>query len=390
MKHKLMDNNISISDNRTVINFLKRNPILTNSKKVQEFENKWSKWLKVKYSVFVNSGSSANLLSMSYLKTIFSNGEVIVPTITWVSDITSVLYCNFKPVFVDINLSNLAINEEKIEKAINENTRAIFLTHVLGLNGLTDKILKIAKKKNILLIEDVCESHGAIFKKKKLGTYGQISNFSFYYAHHMSTIEGGMVCTNNKKIYEKLRIIRGHGLLRESKDNKFKSYFANKYKNLNSEFLFLFPGYNFRSTEINAVYGINQLKNLDKNNKKRVKNFSIFLQNLDKNKYFTEFDTNGSCNYAFILIFNKVFRNMSFRARFEKILRKNNIEFRRGLSGGGDQTQQPYFNYFGIKKRIVGDLKNTKIVHNFGYYIGNYPSLKKSKIMSICKLLNSI
>ena len=390
MKHKLMDNNISISDNRTVINFLKRNPILTNSKKVQEFENKWSKWLKVKYSVFVNSGSSANLLSMSYLKTIFSKGEVIVPTITWVSDITSVLYCNFKPVFVDINLSNLAINEEKIEKAINENTRAIFLTHVLGLNGLTDKILKIAKKKNILLIEDVCESHGAIFKKKKLGTYGQISNFSFYYAHHMSTIEGGMVCTNNKKIYEKLRIIRGHGLLRESKDNKFKSYFANKYKNLNSEFLFLFPGYNFRSTEINAVYGINQLKNLDKNNKKRVKNFSIFLQNLDKYKYFTEFDTNGSCNYAFILIFNKVFRNMSFRARFEKILRKNNIEFRRGLSGGGDQTQQPYFNYFGIKKRIVGDLKNTKIVHNFGYYIGNYPSLKKSKIMSICKLLNSI
>ena len=390
MKHKLMDNNISISDNRTVINFLKRNPILTNSKKVQEFENKWSKWLKVKYSVFVNSGSSANLLSMSYLKTIFSKGEVIVPTITWVSDITSVLYCNFKPVFVDINLSNLAINEEKIEKAINENTRAIFLTHVLGLNGLTDKILKIAKKKNILLIEDVCESHGAIFKKKKLGTYGQISNFSFYYAHHMSTIEGGMVCTNNKKIYEKLRIIRGHGLLRESKDNKFKSYFANKYKNLNSEFLFLFPGYNFRSTEINAVYGINQLKNLDKNNKKRVKNFSIFLQNLDKYKYFTEFDTNGSCNYAFILIFNKIFRNMSFRARFEKVLRKNNIEFRRGLSGGGDQTQQPYFNYFGIKKRIVGDLKNTKIVHNFGYYIGNYPSLKKSKIMSICKLLNSI
>ena len=166
MKHKLMDNNISISDNRSVINFLKTNPILTNNKKVQEFENKWSKWLKVKYSVFVNSGSSANLLSMSYLKTIFNNGEVIVPTITWVSDITSVLYCNFKPVFVDINLSNLAINEEKIEKAINKNTRAIFITHVLGLNGLTDKILKIAKKKKILLIEDVCESHGAIFKKK--------------------------------------------------------------------------------------------------------------------------------------------------------------------------------------------------------------------------------
>jgi len=147
MKHKLMDNNISQLDNKNVINFLKKNPILTNHKKVEEFEKKWSKWLGVKYSVFVNSGSAANLLSISYLRTLYKNGEIIVPTITWVSDITSVLYCNFKPVFVDINLDNLAANEENIKKAINKNTRAIFITHVLGLNGLTDKILNIAKKK---------------------------------------------------------------------------------------------------------------------------------------------------------------------------------------------------------------------------------------------------
>ena len=147
MKHLLMDNNITNEDNKKVIQFLKKNPRLTNGPQVEKFEGEWSKWLGVKYSVFVNSGSAANLASMAYLRTKFKDGEIIVPPITWVSDITSVFYANFKPVFVDININNLAMNEDLIEKAINKNTRAIFLTHVLGLNGLTDKILKIIKKK---------------------------------------------------------------------------------------------------------------------------------------------------------------------------------------------------------------------------------------------------
>lgn len=384
-----MENNISPDDNKKVINFLKTNPRLTNGKQVEKFEQQWSNWLNVKYSVFVNSGSSANLASLTYLRTIYQDGEIIVPPVTWVSDVLSIFYSNFKPVFVDINLHNLAMNDEIIEKAINKNTRAIFLTHMLGLNGLTDKLLKIIKKKKILLIEDVCESHGAKFKNKKLGTYGQISNFSFYYAHHMTTIEGGMVCTNHRKIYEKLRIIRGHGLLRESKDKIFKKKIADKNKKINKEFLFLYPGYNLRSTEINAIYGQNQLKSLNKNNYKRTVNFNLFLENLNKEKYFIDFEVKGSSNYAFIVIFNKPFRNMIFRKKFEKTLIKFNIEFRRGLAGGGNQTMQPYMKFI-KKKKIIGQLKNTNIVHNYGYYIGNYPSLKKDKIFKICKILNSI
>ena len=147
LNHKLMDNNITAQDNDAVIKFLKTNPILTNSKKVKKFEEMWSKWLGVKYSVFVNSGSSANLVSISYLRTIFNSGEIIVPTLTWVSDVTSILYANFKPVFVDINLDTLSIDDAKLEKAINKNTRAIFLTHLLGLNGLTEKNIKDCKKK---------------------------------------------------------------------------------------------------------------------------------------------------------------------------------------------------------------------------------------------------
>ena len=146
--HKLMEDNISSKDLNNLINFIKKNPILTNNKKVLEFEKEWSNWLGVKYSIFVNSGSSANLLSIAYLKTIFKKGEIIVPTLTWSSDIASVFHNNFKPVFVDINLNNLAMSIEEIKKKTNKNTIAIFLTHILGINGLTNDLISFCKKKN--------------------------------------------------------------------------------------------------------------------------------------------------------------------------------------------------------------------------------------------------
>lgn len=390
MKHHLMNNNITFDDNQKVINFLKTNPRLTNGKKVIEFEKRWSKWLGVKYSVFVNSGTSSNIISLAYLKTKYTQGEIIVPALTWVSDITSILYNNFKPVFVDINLNNLGAAFDKIEKAVNKNTRAIFLTHVLGFNSLSDKLLRLIKKKKIFLIEDVCESHGALYKNKKLGTFGNISNFSFYYAHHMSTIEGGMVCTNDKEIYNTIRILRSHGMLRESNDKKFKDKFISLNKKLNKEFLFLYPGYNFRSTEINAVYGINQLKRLNTNNKKRNRNFKFFLDNLDKNLYYTKFDLVGSSNYAFTILLNEKYRNKYFRDKFEKKLGSHGIEFRRGMAGGGNQVMQPYLSSYKKKFRIFGTLQNTNIIHDYGYYIGNYPDLDKHKIKKICNILNTL
>ena len=391
--HPLMANNITKKDNEQVIRFLKTNPKLTNGDKVKEFEKKWSQWLGVKYSVFVNSGSSANILSLAYLRTIYpSGGEIIVSSLNWVSNVNSILYAGFTPIFVDVNLNNLGASIDQIKKAISKKTVGIFITHILGFSAYTDKFLVNLryKKKKIFLIEDVCESHGAQFQKKKLGTFGDLSNFSFYYAHHMTTIEGGMVCTNNRKYYESIRIMRSHGMLRESTDYKFKENISKKYSYLNKDFIFLYPGYNFRSTEINAVYGLNQLKRLDKNNKKRVDNFKFFIKNLDKKKYFTDFYLKGSCNYAFVIIFNKNCRNLIFRKRFEITLKKYRIEFRRGTSGGGNQTIQPYLWYFNKKIKKNFKLNNIKIIHNYGYYLGNYPDLTKDKINNIVKILNSI
>ena len=387
--HPLMDNNISKDDVSAIIKFLKKNKkrIFTQSKKVEDFENKWSKWLGVKYSVFVNSGSSANLLTLLIIKILHGTGEVIVPTLTWISDVASVIQNNFKPVFVDINPKTLCMDENHILKNINNNTKAVFITHAQGFNGLSDNLLKILRKKNIILLEDVCESHGATFKNKKLGTFGLISNFSFYYAHHLSTIEGGMICTSDKKIYELARMLRAHGMARESGNKKFEKSMIRKYPNLSPKFIFLYPAYNFRNNEISAIIGINQLKRLTKNIVIRRKNFEIFLNHLDSKFYRTNYQLKGNSNYAFPLVLKK--KNLKNRDLLEKVMKQNKIEFRRGNAGGGNQLRQPYLKNI-VRKINYKYFKEVDHVHFYGYYIGNYPSLKERKILDICKILNNI
>jgi len=387
--HPLMHQNFTYSDTRAVTKLFKeKNLILTQSKKVKKFEKKWSQWLGVKYSVFVNSGSSANLLTISLLKILYKKRkEIILPTLTWVSDINSVIQNGFKPVFVDINPNNLCMDENELLKKINKNTLAVFLTHVQGFNGLSQNLINILKKKKIHLIEDVCESHGATFNNKKLGSFGKISNFSFYYAHHMSTIEGGMVCTNDKKIYELAKMLRSHGMVRESNNASFERKMINKNPKLSPKFIFLYPAYNFRNTEVGAVIGLNQLKSLNKNNKKRKDNFKLFLKLLDKKKFKTDFEIKGSCNYAFPLILRKA--DFKFRNILENKMKKYGIEYRRGNAGGGNQLRQPYLKPY-VKNVNFTNFKEVDHIHFFGYYIGNYPSLSFDKIRKLVKILNSI
>ena len=386
--HPLIHNNFEKNDLSLASNFLKKNNILTQSKNVKLFEKKWSEWLGVKYSIFVNSGSSANFLSILAFGMLNKNkGEIIVPSLTWISDIVAVIKNGYKPTFVDINLSNLSMNIDQVISKINKNTRAVFITHAQGFNGLNQKLLNFLKKKKIKLIEDVCESHGAKYKGRKLGTFGEISNFSFYYAHHMSTIEGGMICTNNKKIYEICRILRSHGMAREMSDKKEEKRIIKKNKLLSPQFIFLYPGFNMRNNEISAVIGLNQLKRLNKNNTKRSKNLSFFLKNLNSDVYFTDFDLKGNSNYAFPLILKK--KSFILRDRLEYLMKAKKIEFRRGNAGGGNQLRQPYIkNYF--NKINLKKFRNVEHVHHFGYYIGNYPNLSKDKIIKICNMLNSL
>ena len=387
IKYPLNKNNILRKDLNQVINYLKKNdPILTNGKFVREFETRWSKWLGVKHSVFVNSGSSANLLSMQILKLMFpKGGNIIVPPLTWVSDISSVIQSGFKLKFVDIDISTLSMNTDKIIKAIDKNTKAVFLSHIQGFSGMTQKLLDYLDKKKIILVEDVCESHGAKFKNKKLGSFGLMSNFSFYYAHHMSTIEGGMVSTNDSKVYEYLRMLRAHGMTRELTDKKLKSFYEKKFPDLNPKFIFTFPSYNMRNNEIGGILGISQLKRLDKNIKQRNKNHLFFLSKLNKSIFFTDFDLDGSSNYAFNLVLKK--KNKIFFNKICKALDENGIEFRRGSAGGGNQLRQPYLNKL-FDKNYAKKFINTEHIHFYGLYIGNFPDLEKKDIIKITNIIN--
>ena len=173
----LMSNNILPEDKEALIDFLKTSDRFTNGPKVIEFEQAWSQWLGVKHTLFVNSGSSANFITMAVLRDLYGAGEVIVPPIAWSSDISSVLAAGHTPVFVDVDLKNLAMAEQEILSHITDKTKAVFLTHVLGFNGLSENLLQELEKRSIPLIEDVCESHGATLNGKKCGTFGLASNF---------------------------------------------------------------------------------------------------------------------------------------------------------------------------------------------------------------------
>ncbi len=384
-----MRNNIAREDLDAVIEHLKKDdPILTHGENVRQFEYEWSKWLGVKYSVFVNSGASANLLTMAILKIRHpEGGEVITPPLTWISDVASVLQNGFTPVFADIDPKTLAMDPAEILKKITDKTRAVFLTHVQGFDGLTDELINELEGRGIPLIEDVCESHGATHNGFRVGSIGWISNFSYYYAHHMSTIEGGMICTNDPVVYQQARMLRSHGMVREANDPILKAEYIDSYPELNPDFIFAYAAYNTRNTEIGGIMGRSQLKRLDKIVERRTENLDRFLQKIDYLKYRTDFKVEGSSNYAFNLILKEP--DNLLVDRLMKKLRESGIEFRRGSAGGGNQIRQPYL------KGIVPDghhlnFPQTEHIHFYGFYIGNFPDLTNDEIDSICTIINSV
>ncbi len=384
-----MRNNILREDLDAVIEHLKQeDPILTNGPKVREFEAQWSKWLGVKYSVFVNSGASANLLSMSILKIRHpEGGKVIIPSLTWSSDVSSVIHCGFEPVFVDIDPTTLAMDSSQIIKKLTDDTRAVFLTHAQGFDGLTDELIDELNERQIPLIEDVCESHGVTHNGCKAGAIGWLSNFSFYYAHHMSTIEGGMICTDDEEVYQLARILRSHGMVREINDPEQKLSWQKKFPELNPEFIFAYPAFNVRNTEIGGILGLEQLKRLDTIVEKRTHNLKRFLSRLNSELYRTDYKLEGSSNYAFNLVLNK--SDDDLLSRLITKMNQAGIEFRRGSAGGGNQLRQPYLQKI-VSPEYYKEFPETEHVHFYGFYLGNFPDLTDDEIDEICEIINNV
>ena len=387
-KWQLINDSITDSDKKALTDFINTpNQRFTQGKKVKEFEEEWSKWEGVKYSTFVNSGASANYIMTSIMKEKKGVGEVIVSPLGWVSDVSPLVNLGFTPVFVDVSLSNMSISLENIKNAITDKTVGICLVHVLGFSAINDELVKFAKDNDLFLIEDCCESHGATHKDNlgftsKVGTFGDISNFSFYFGHHITTVEGGMVCTNDNDIHQLARAFRSHGMTRELSDevqNKYKK----EYPNLNPLFTFAVPGYNMRNQEINAVLGLEQLKRLDYNIWNRQDNFRLWVSCLDPIKYQVSFQEEGNSNFSLPLIILN-----SNKLLFEgvcRILDEEEVEYRIGTAGGGNQARQPYLEKYEFRAH---DLTNVDYIHDFGLYVGNHPELDKEEIIKLCDRLN--
>jgi CDP-6-deoxy-D-xylo-4-hexulose-3-dehydrase len=378
---KLQENIIDKKNTDILVKFIKKTKRYTQFTEVKKFEKAWSKWQGCKYSVFVNSGSSANLLILDLLKDLYNwqtNDEIIVPAVTWITDISSVMQLGLKPVFVDVNLTDFAFDYNQLAKSITKRTRAIFLTHLMGFPADINKIKKIIGKRKVALIEDCCESHGAKYHGKKIGNFGLVSSFSFYWGHHITTVEGGMICTNNEEIYKRAVLKRSHGLARELPP-EYHDYYKKRYPTIDFNFLFLTTGYNVRNTELNAVLGKEQLKKLNSYIATRNRNFKKYQQVIKKfSEHLYTFSATGISSFSFPLVLKKA----KLRDELQAYLTRKGIESRSLISG--NLLKQPFLRKYNHLDRFP----NADILHFNGFYIGNNQFVDKKRLDFLDKYLS--
>ena len=379
-KINLVKDTIDFNDVKRLITWLETNPRLTKGDLTLEFEKKWSEWLGVKYSVFVNSGSSANLAAIYslLLSGKLKNNKIVVPAVSWVTTVTPTIQLGMEPIMCDCDIDNLGLDINHLKEIIkNNNPSVIILVHVLGIPNHMDEILKLCKENDILLIEDTCESIGSKYNDKLLGTLGDLSTFSFYFGHHMSTIEGGMISTNDEDLYHILLSIRSHGwdrdLPKEKQNSLREKYGVNKFRSL---YTFYYPGFNLRSTDLQAYIGLGQLEKLDMIVENRNKNF-IRYKNEIKNTFWNVSEPEGSfiSNFSFPIITKNI------KELTEQLI-TNNIECRPLICGSINEHPFWYERYG------KQNLPNSKLVHNYGLYLPNNHQMTDEEISKVIEVVN--
>jgi CDP-6-deoxy-D-xylo-4-hexulose-3-dehydrase len=381
-KIDLIQDTIDNQDIDNLIEWLKTYPKLTKGSKTIEFENKWSQWLGSKYSVFVNSGSSANLLMLYALKILkrMKNNKVCVPTLCWATDLAPVLQFDMEPLLIDCNLDNLSVDLTHLEEVFKtEQPSVLLLVSVLGLSPDMDSIVELCKTYDVILLEDNCESQGTKFKGTKLGNFGLMSSFSTYFGHTMSTIEGGVISTNDEEIYNTLLQLRSHGwdrdLSLEKQQELRKEWGVSDFSAL---YTFYIPGFNLRSTDLQAQIGIKQLDKVDGMINNRYENFLYYKSKLEGKTWFPKtFDDSYTSNFAIPFIT----KTIEDKEKLIKELNENNIVCRPLISGS--MGTQPFY------KKLYGENKLPKctIIDERGIYVPNHDKMTKEDIDRVCNIL---
>ena len=341
----------------------------TMGPKVKKFEEEFARYFNSDYAIMVNSGSSANLLMIASLffsrnHNLQKGDEVIVPAVSWSTTYFPVNQYGLKLVFVDVDRETLNIDINEVIRAISAKTKIIFAVNLLGNPCDLEKLQSICKQKNIILIEDNCESLGAIYKKKFTGTFGELGSFSFFFSHHMQTMEGGMILTNNKNLYELCVSLRAHGWIRDlPNDNGIEKKTGNPFYDA---FNFVTPGYSIRPLEMSGAIGSVQLKKLQTFIDSRRKNAKLFNSLFkDEPNIIIQKETEQSSWFGFsIILVNKLSGN---RDKLVNILSENNIECRPIVAG--NFTKNPVIKFLNYK--IIGELKSSDDIDKNGFFVGN-------------------
>lgn len=351
---------------------------VTMGEKVHEFERIFANYIGVKNSVMVNSGSSANLLALSVLANpiikhrIKRNDEIITPAVTWSTTIFPIVNVGAIPVLVDVDLKTYNIDADQIEKAITNRTRAIMLVHLLGNPCDMKRIMEIAEDHDLFVIEDACEAHGAEINGRRVGSFGDLSTFSFFFSHHISTIEGGMILTDKDEYAELARSLRAHGWIRELKN---KEKIAKEYSEIDERYLFINVGFNVRPTEIQGGFGIHQIQKLDKFIEIRRENAKNLTKDLEEFREYLLLPTEREnvkhvwFGYPITIKPTAPFHREELRDYLEAKL----IETRPIMAG--NMAEQPAIRLF--KHRVVGDLKNSRTIMRRSFYFGNHHAMRQ-------------
>jgi len=378
----LVKDTINNEDIDSLIEWLKTYPRLTKGLLTVELEKAWARYVGVKYATFVNSGSSANLLALYCLLEsgkIKRNDKVIVPAVSWATDLAPVFQLGLDPILCDVNLNDLAIDINCLENIIIEqNPKVLILVHVLGLVCDIESIRNLCNKYNVILIEDTCESVGSKFKNRVLGSFGDISTFSFYFGHHISTIEGGMLCTNDSELNNLFKSLRNHGWDRDwDTDTKLKMRTEYGISEFDSLYTFYYNGFNFRSTDLQAYIGLQQLKKVDAYCNVRNKNYKLYHSNIKDSIWKPVLsDTNFISNFAWPIISEN-------RDSIISNLKQNDVECRPLICGS--MGRQPFY----IKNKGECKLTNADIVHKNGMYVPNHQDMTENEIIKICDIINN-
>ena len=375
----LVKDTIDNKDIDRLVDWLKTYPKLTKGPVTLEFENKFSEWLGKKYSVFCNSGSSANLLMLSALQQgeYLKNNKVVVPSVSWATDLSPVIQLGLEPLLCDSNMTDLSVDLEHLERIFQEESPSVLMfVSVLGLVPDMNKIVELCFEYDVILLEDTCESMGCEYKGQKLGTFGKMSSFSTFFGHHISTIEGGIISTDDKDLYELLVSIRSHGWDRDlSEETQVKLQKEWRVSEFNSLYTFYYSGFNMRSTDLQAYIGLTQIDRLDDWGKKREHNYNLYQHSIKTEWKPKSYVDSLTSNFAYPVIHSN-------REQLVKKLQENKVEVRPMICGS--MGTQPFYvkNYGELK------LPNVSIIDKCGFYVPNHTKLTPDEILFISNIIN--